>query len=527
MDSEATKLESEEQLEGMPVRSRGPVADQTRTPQSCTPAGSRETQAGLPVWSRLEAFLQEPDPFKALAIWLQGTDLVAGPCSRSRLQGRLSRDIAQIDELLTRQLNAILHHPALQRLEAGWLGLRYLVDQIEEGAPVKVRILNITHKELATDLERAIEFDHSQIFRKVYSDEFGMPGGEPYGLLIGDYEMRLRPGPQHPVNDMVMLSSLANVAAAAFAPFVTGVHPSFLDLERFAELERPLNLPRTFEQPDYLKWRALRTIEDARFLGLTIPRVLRRRPHTGLVFRGGFCFHEQVGAPNSDQYLWGTAVYALAAVVSRCFARSGWLADIRGVRRGETGGGVVTGLPIQSFTTDRAAVASKFPVDVIITDQLEKEISELGLIPLTYCQDTEYLAFYSIPSVQQPKVYNKLPATVNARLSSMMQYILCSSRFAHYLKVIVRDKIGAHIGFEECENLLHRWLNQYTVATETSDLETRMRYPLREAKVQVREHPGRPGSYVCMMHLAPHFQLDQLVTAMQLATELTPQGRNG
>jgi type VI secretion system ImpC/EvpB family protein len=521
MDADARKLESEKQPEGMSARPCGPAPH-----QSSTRTGAQET-GGLPVWSRLDAFLQEPDPFKALAIWLQGTDLVPGSCGRSKLQARLSRDIAQIDVLLTRQLNAILHHPALQRLEAGWLGLRYLVDQIEEGAPVKVRILNITHKELATDLERAIEFDHSQIFGKVYTDEFGMPGGEPYGLLIGDYEMRLRPDPQQPVRDMVMLSSLASVAAAAFAPFVTALHPSFLDLERFAELERPLNLARTFEQPDYLKWRALRSIEDARFLGLTMPRVLRRRPYTGLVFRGGFCFHEDVGAPHSDRHLWGTAVYALAAVVSRCFARSGWLADIRGVRRGETGGGVVTGLPIQSFATDRAGIAVKFPVDVIITDQLEKQTSELGLIPLTYCQDTEYLAFYSVPSVQQPKVYDKLPATTNARLSSMMQYILCTSRFAHYLKVIVRDKVGSHIGFEECESLLHRWLNQYTIPTETSDFETRMRCPLREAKVQVREHPGRPGSYVCVMHLAPHFQLDQLVTAMQLATELTPQGGSG
>jgi type VI secretion system protein ImpD len=518
MNSDATKHESEESIRLCGSAPNG----------SSTPAGSGKTwTGGVPRGPRLDVFLQESDPFKALAIWLQGTDLVPGSRGRLKLQGRLNRDIAQIDALLTRQLNAIIHHPAVQRLEASWLGLRYLVDQIEEGARVKVCILNITHKELATDLERAIEFDQSQMFRKVYTEEFGTPGGEPYGLLIGDYEVRLRPGAEHPVNDIVMLSSLASVAAAAFAPFVTGVHPSFLDLESFGDLERPLNLPRTFEQPDYLKWRALRTIEDSRFLGLTMPRVLRRRPYTNAVLRGGFSFREDVGAPHSDRYLWGTAVYALAAVVTRCFARSGWLADIRGVRRGEVGGGIVTGLPIQSFATDRTGIAPRFPADVIITDQLEKQISELGLIPLAYCQDTEHLAFYSMPSVQQAKVYNKLPATMNARLSSMMQYILCSSRFAHYLKVIVRDKVGSHIGFDECQDLLHHWISQYAVATETSDLETRMRFPLREAKVQVREHPGRPGSYVCVMHLVPHFQLDQLVTAMQLATELTPQGKGG
>ncbi|OAI38765.1 hypothetical protein AYO40_06410 [Planctomycetaceae bacterium SCGC AG-212-D15] len=488
---------------------------------SSTPPGAADASGGVLFRARLDAILREPDPFRALAFWLRDVDIRS--LTRVKLQARLNRDIAQIDGLLARQIDAILHHPLVQKLESSWRGLRYLVDQIEEGATVKVRVLNITHKELATDLERAIEFDQSQLFHKIYNEEFGMPGGEPYGLLIGDYEIRLRPAPDHPINDMVMLSAVAGVSAAAFAPFITAVHPSFLDLEGFADLERPLNLPRTFQQPEYLKWRALRGIEDSRFLGLVMPRVLRRLPYRDTLLRGGFVYREEVGAAGSERFLWGTAVYAFAAVVARCFTRSGWLADIRGVRRGQISAGIVTGLPIQSFATDRAHIAVKAPVDVILTDQLEKELGELGLIPLTCCQDTEYLAFYSNASVQEPKVYNKLPATMNARLSAMLQYILCSSRFAHYLKVIVRDRIGAAVGFDECEDQLHRWLSQYTVATETSDLETRMRHPLREAKVQVREHPGRPGSYLCVMHLLPHFQLDQLVTAMQLATEMTPQ----
>lgn len=470
----------------------------------------------------LDPFLGDPEPARALARWfdLTGTDPVR---SRRDLAWLIERHIAAIDGLLNRQLNAILHHPRVQRLEAAWRGLHYLIQQVEEGSHVKVRLLSVTQKELANDLERAIEFDQSQLFRKVYNEEFGTPGGEPYGLLVGDYEIRRRPGPDSPVNDLLLLSGVAGVAAAAFAPFVAAAHPSLLGLDRFTELELPRHLTRTFEGTEYLKWRALRAAEDSRFLGLTLPRVLLREPYERGAARGeGFLFREEVGGPDHDRYLWGNAAFAFAAVVVRCFARTRWLADIRGVQPDVLGGGLVTGLPVHSFGTDRAGLAPKASTDALITDDLERELGELGFIALTACRDTEYAAFFGNQSLQRPKAYNKPAATMNARLSAMLQYILCVSRFAHYLKVIARDKIGSFAGTEECEDYLNRWLVAYTIASDTSDWETKAKFPLREAQVQVREHRDKPGSYVCVAYLRPHFQLDQLVTAVQIATELAP-----
>jgi type VI secretion system protein ImpD len=471
----------------------------------------------------LDQFLAEPSPWKALCLWLGPAARQRGPDLKCRLAQRLNRDIARIDALLTRQVNAILHHPGFQKLEASWRGLQYLVRQVPEGENVKVRVLNLSWRELTRDLERALEFDQSQLFRKVYNEEFGIAGGEPYGLLVGDYELHHRPGPDHPIDDVSALMSLSGVAAAAFAPFVAAAHPSLLQLGSFTELELPLNLPRTFEQAEYLKWRALRQTEDARFIALTLPRVLMRLPYKDDNSRAdGFRFREDVEAPDRRQYLWGNAAYAFAAVVVRAFCQSGWLAGIRGVERGVEGGGLVTGLPVHSFGTDRTGVAPRCSTDAIITDAQEKELGELGFIPLCPCQDTDRAAFYGNQSVQKPAKYDELAATVNARLSAMLQYILCVSRFAHYLKVISRDKIGSFAGPAEVEAHLQRWLHQYLMGDDEGSLELKARYPLREAKAKVRERPDKPGSYLCVIHLRPHFQLDQMVTAVKLVTELAP-----
>jgi type VI secretion system ImpC/EvpB family protein len=471
----------------------------------------------------LEAFLHEPVPERAVARWLALSGPGRLPRTAADLAGALSRDIARIDALLTRQANAVLHHPAFQKLEASWRGLHYLVEQVPEGEHIKVRVLNVSWKELTRDVERALEFDQSQLFRKVYSDEFGTPGGEPFGVLLGDYEVRPRPGPEHPTDDVGALLHLSAVAAAAFAPFVAAAHPSILGLDSFTELERRLNLPRTFEQPDYLKWRALRQTEDARFLGLVLPRVLVRLPYRDAATRvDGFRFREEVEAPDRSGYLWGSAVYAFGAVLARAFAESGWLADLRGARRGEPGGGVVAGLPVHAFATDAAGVAPKSSTDALVADAQEKELSDLGFMPLCHCPDTELAAFYGNPSVQRPPRYDRPAATANARLSAMLQYVLCVARFAHYLKVIARDKIGTFMGPQECEDYLRRWVLNYTVSNDEIDLETKAKYPLREADVQIREHPGKPGSYLGVFHLRPHFQLDQIVTAVRLATELAP-----
>ncbi len=440
---------------------------------------------------------------------------------KERLASLLTRDIALIDALLTRQVNAILHHPAFQKLEASWRGLLYLVRQAPDGENVKVRVLSITWKELVRDLERAIEFDQSQLFRKVYNEEFGTPGGEPYSLLLGDYEIFPRPGPDHPTDDMATLGGLASVAAAAFAPFVLGAHPAMLDLTSYTELELPLDLTRTFEQIEFLKWKALRDREDARFVGLTLPRVQARLPYRDDGSRAdGFRFREEVSDPSRRQYLWGTAVYAFASVVVRAFAEYGWPAAIRGVQRGVTGGGLVTGLVIDSFGTDRNGLVPKSSTDGIITDALEKELGELGFIPLCHCQDTNLAAFYGNQSIQKPKVYDELPATVNARMSAMLQYMFCVARFAHYIKVITRDKVGSFATAADVEEYLRKWLMRYTTASDTSGPEIKARFPLREARVQITERPDKPGTYRSVIHLRPHYQLDQMISSVRLVAEL-------
>ncbi len=496
-----------------------------------TSATARPRPPGAPS-DRLDRFLREASPARALCLWLGLADPSAPRPDRAAIARRIGRDIARIDDLIGRQLNAILHHPAFQKLEASWRGLSYLVSKLPENAPIKIRVLNLSWAELVQDQTRALEFDQSQLFRKVYEGEFGHPGGEPIGVLLGDYEIHLRPGPDHPHDDLEALSKVSGVAAAAFAPFIAGVHPSFFGLDSFHELERPLNLSRVFEQVDYVKWRSFRQTEDARFVGLTLPRVLMRLPYEpGDPAALKLHFREDVEGRDRSKYLWGSAVYAFGGVLIRGFANSGWLADIRGVRQGvrERGvkvclddGGLVTGLPVHSFGTDRPGLATKTSTEVIVTDGREKELDELGFIPLCHCQDTEFSAFYTTSSVQRPAKYDDPKATANARLSAMLQYILCVSRFAHYLKVMARDKVGSNFSPEDCERYLAEWLRGYTTASDSGGPEERAKYPLREAKVTVRERPGAPGSYNCVIHLRPHFQLDQMFMSMRLSTELAP-----
>jgi type VI secretion system ImpC/EvpB family protein len=478
--------------------------------------------------SLLDRFLREPSPVKALAYWLGLTSSPLRPMpdrEHGQLMRMLNRAIAELDALLTRQVNAILHHPSFQRLEASWRGLHYLVRQVPDGANIKLRVLSASWKELVRDVENALEFDQSQLFQKVYEEEFGHPGGEPYGVLLGDYEIHLGPSGDHPTDDVGALERIASVAAAAFAPFIAAAHPSLFDLDSFTELEKPLDVSKIFDRLECLKWRALRDKEDARFVGLTLPRVLMRLPYRDDSARiDGFRFREGVEAPDRRQYLWGNAAYAFGAILIRAFAQTGWLAAIRGVQQGSEQGGLVTELPVHSFSTDRSGIAPKCSTEVIITDAQEKELGDLGFIPLCHCHDTEYAAFYGNQSIQKPKEYDELPAMMNARLSAMLQYILCVSRFGHYIKVIIRDKVGRFTGPADCEDYLRRWLMNYTTATDKGGPELKSKYPLREAKVRVRERPDAPGSYRCVIHLRPHYQLDQMITAVKLTTELAHSG---
>jgi len=478
--------------------------------------------------SSLEEFLQEPAKVRALQLWFGETGVQKIP--RNDLARALNRDIARIDQLLTEQVNAILHAPAFQQLEGSWRGLHYLCEQSSfaqevageagEEPQMKIRVWNVSKRELLKDVTGATEFDQSQLFKKVYEEEFGMAGGEPYGVLLGDYQFT------NHVEDIELLSRLAETAAAAFAPFISAPHPSLLGLEQFSTLENPINLESNFQSLDYLKWRALREREDSRFVGLVMPRVLMRVPYEDDgSYQAGFRFREDVSGPDRAKYLWSNAAYAFGAVLLRSYAECGWFADIRGLERGVLGGGLVPGLPVHSFSTDRRGVAPKHSTEIMVHEFLEKDLSHHGFIPLSPCKDSDFSVFLSNQSIQKAKTYDTVPATTNARLSAMLQYMLCTSRFAHYLKIQARNKIGGLTSEDELERFLVNWIHQYVAADALAPPDVKARYPLREAQVEVRELLGQPGSYRLTLHMLPHFQLDQLSASLKFLTRLNAPGR--
>jgi type VI secretion system ImpC/EvpB family protein len=437
------------------------------------------------------------------------------PRSKDDLIGLISHDVAEVDERLGRQVNAILHHPRFQQLEAVWRGLEHLVAAAAEGEDVKVKVLQLAKRELEDDLHGALEFDQSYFFHKVYEEEYGTAGGEPFGVLIADYQFRNTP------SDVDLLGRVAGVAAAAFAPFIAGAHPELLGIPRFDLLERIHDLSAQFEGLRHLKWRSLRDEEDSRYVGLTLPRTLMRLPYDDAALReDGFVFHEDVTAPDRSGYLWGNAAFAFGGVLIRAFLRSAWFADIRGTSRGPGTGGVVTGLPAQSFSTDRPGVAVKCCVETMISEDHEKELGDLGFIPLCDCEDTEYSAFYSTQSLQRPKTYDDETASINARMSAMLQYILCASRFAHYLKVIARDQVGGVSDAKRFQSQLHSWIHQFVAKNPGASPAERARFPLREAQVEVAPHPAEPGHLRATLMLQPHLQLDELTASVKLVTRL-------
>jgi type VI secretion system protein ImpD len=441
---------------------------------------------------------------------------------RARLVGALELSLALIDDLLAEQVNAILHHPQFQRLEASWRGVAYLTQQLQPKDNVKIRILSIRWREICRDIERAIEFDQSSLFRLIYDQEFGIAGGEPYGLLLVDHEVQHTPSADHNTDDVSALKGLAEIAAAAFSPCLLGAAPALLELDRFTGIGAATDFAGFFTRPPYARWRGVQESEDARFLGLTVPHVLMRMPYddVGRV-RDRFRFREDVSDPTGAAYLWGSAIYAFGGVVIRAFQSYRWFADIRGARRESLSGGLITDLPVHCFATDAAGVAIKFSTDVSLSETQEIALSDAGLVPLMKCKDTDYSAFFSNQSLQHYRSYDSPAARVNARLSSMLQYVLCVSRFAHYVKVIGRDKIGSFAAPEDCRTQLQNWLNNYVDASEGASEAQKAKYPLRAARVQVVEQPGRPGNYMATVQLQPHFQLDQLVSAFELVTEVS------
>jgi type VI secretion system protein ImpC len=432
---------------------------------------------------------------------------------------KLSRDadatinsrVAQIDHLISLQLNEILHHPAFQKLEASWRGIKYMMDQSETSSMLKIRVLNVSKKELLRDLQRAPEFDQSVMFKKVYEDEFGIFGGEPFGALIGDYEFS-----KHP-EDIELLEKVSQVAAGAHAPFLTAAAPELLNMDSFSQLGDPRDIGKIFDSTEFAKWKSFRASEDSRYVGLTMPRVLMRLPYgkdTKPV--DDFNYEEGVDGTDHNKYLWGNAAYALGARLTTAFAQYGWCASIRGVE----GGGLVEGLPTHTFRTDEGDVALKCPTEVAITDRREKELADQGLIPLVHCKGTDYAAFFSVQSANKPKKFDKAAANANARLSAQLPYILAVSRFAHYMKSIMRDKIGGFMSRGQCQTFLTQWIMQYVTDDDQASAAVKSKFPLREARIEVSEIPGKPGAYRAIAFLRPHFQLDELTVSLRLVADL-------
>lgn len=470
----------------------------------------------------LNTFLAEENDAKALKLWLTHS-LPTSASSRDDIALAIDTQISQFEYQINNQLNAIIHHPRFQQLESSWRGLWYLADQSDGFRNIKIKILDITWRELSRDIDRAIDFDHSHLFHKIYSNEYGTPGGEPYGVLIGDYQVSHKPSKEHPYNDISTLKGIAEIAAASFAPFITAASHRMFGVESFEELGSPINFDNIFNSNEFIPWRALRDQTDAKFIGLTLPRILMRRAYRKEpgTYKGMF-FYEKFDNGLED-YLWGNAAYGFAAILIREFASVGWFGHIRGVPRDQIGGGILTNLPVDSFQTDSNDIAYKPSTEVIITDSTERELSNLGFIPLCQCYDTPFTAFFSNQSIQKPKRQNTKindATAVNAKLSSMLQHVLCGARVAHYIKVMIRDKVGSFVSADGCESMLRDWLFKYTSGRDDMEWEEQARFPLREAQVSVKEQIEKPGQYYCSIRLVPHYQVDQMVSELELVTEL-------
>ncbi len=427
------------------------------------------------------------------------------------IEAMINNRIAQIDKLISLQMNEIMHAEDFQKLEASWRGLHHLVFESETSTMLKIRVMNVSKKDLLRDLERAVEFDQSALFKKLYEEEYGTFGGAPYGALIGDYEFS-----NHP-QDMFLLEKISNVAAAAHAPFVAAASSQLFGWDDFTQLAEVRDLAKIFDRVEYVKWRSFRESEDSRYVGLCLPHTLMRLPYgVDTVPTETFNFTENVDGTDHKKYLWGNAAYSFGTRLTEAFAKYYWTVAIRGVE----GGGLVQGLPTHTFRTDEGEVALKCPTEISVTDRREKEFADLGFIPLVHCKNTDYAAFFSAQSTNKAKKYDTDAANANARLSAQLQYIFAVSRFAHYLKSMMRDKIGSFMSRKNCEDFLNRWISNYVLLDDSAGQELKAQYPLREARIEVAEIAGKPGCYKAVTFLRPHFQLEELTVSLRLVAEL-------
>jgi len=425
--------------------------------------------------------------------------------------------IAAIDQKLSEQLNLILHQADFQQLEGAWRGLHHLVNNTETDEMLKIRVMNVSKKELARSLKRfkGTAWDQSPLFKKLYEEEYGQFGGEPYGCLVGDYYF------DHSPPDVELLAQLAQIAAASHAPFISGAAPSLLGMASWQELSNPRDLTKMFQPPEYAAWRSLRESEDSRYIGLTMPRFLARLPYgakTDPVEE--FDFEEDTEGAEHNKYVWANSVYAMSVNINRSFKLFGWCSQIRGVESG----GLVEGLPVHTFPTDDGGVDMKCPAEIAISDRREAELAKNGFMPLLHKKNTDFAAFIGAQSLQKPAEYDDPDATANANLAARLPYLFAVCRFAHYLKCIVRDKVGSFKEREDMERWLNSWISKYVLTNPAVSTETdKARRPLSAAEVVVEEVEGNPGYYNAKFFLRPHYQLEGLTVSLRLVSKLPSQ----
>jgi len=446
---------------------------------------------------------------------LAGTALVSGD-----VLGTIESLIAALDRKLTEQINLIMHTEEFQKVEGAWRGLHHLVNNTETDETLKIRVMNVSKNDLAKTLKKykGTAWDQSPIFKKMYEEEFGQFGGEPFGSIVADYHF------DNSAPDVELLTGMAKIAAAAHAPLIAGAAPSVMLMESWQELSNPRDLTKIFQTPEHAAWRSFRESEDARYVGLAMPRFLARIPYgakTDPVEE--FDFEEDTSAPGSKGYTWANAAYAMAVNINRSFKEYGWCSRIRGVESG----GAVEGLPVHSFPTDDGGVAMQCPTEIAISDRREAELAANGFMPLVHKKNTDFAAFIGAQSLHKPAEYDDPDATANANLAARLPYLFATCRFAHYLKCIVRDKIGSFKGREEMERWLSNWINRYVDGDPLNSSEgTKAKKPLAAAEVQLEEVEGNPGYYTSKFFLRPHYQLEGLTVSLRLVSKL-PSAKGG
>jgi type VI secretion system protein ImpC len=440
---------------------------------------------------------------------LAGTALMS-----SDTVGNIQAIIGELDRKLSEQINEIVHHPSFQEVESAWRGLHYLVSNSETDQMLKIRVLNVSKAELGKTLRRfkGAAWDQSPIFKKVYEQEYGQLGGEPFGCLVGDYYFDQSP------QDVELLGEMAKIGAAAHAPFLAAAAPSLFQMESWQELSNPRDLTKIFSTPEYAAWRSLRESEDSRYLGLTLPRFLARQPYGAKSNPvEEFAFEEDTRGTGTEKFTWANSAYAMAVNVNRSFKLYGWCSRIRGIESG----GAVMGLPTYTFPTDDGGVDMTCPTEVAISDRREAELAKSGFMPLIHKKNSDFAAFIGAQSLQKPETYDDPDATANAALAARLPYLFATCRFAHYLKCIVRDKVGAFKEREEMQKWLQKWIIQYVDGDPAhSSEETKSRKPLAAAQVIVEEIEGEPGYYTSKFFLRPHYQLEGLTVSLRLVGKL-------